>query len=413
MILTTAKKLSKLSKSTGMSNKLKILLCILIFFGLAYFTWYRAFGSTRIKTNIITYRLAAKRILTGINLYAYRAGEPEMGMYSMYVYPPLCAILFLPFALMPYAVSVYGWFVLNFLFLFMSLYLILKSLKLLDQSFISFFILIFISNIGAYSSTLTGGQINILILFLLSSVFYFYTQGQKFLPGIILALAVAIKVTPLLFVGYLLIKREFKILVYFTLGFLLFFFLIPSAVLGWERNLDFLSQWFHGMVLTMDLTAFHEIRSSDQSLHVYLRRLGNVFPGFPVKIVWYSMSLSILAFTSLFILRSSRENSLLLTLKHFALFSCLILLLSKASNHGHFCIWLFPQLFLLILLLSGYYSKKLLIFYLGHIILALIYYSIHPWRSYGFLCAANLVLLVTLFLTPSVFETKKLKIILN
>ena len=389
-----------------MSNKLKILVCVLIFFGLTYATWKRALGSTRIKTNIITYRLAAKRILTGVNLYTYRAGEPEMGMYSMYTYPPLFAILFLPLSLMPYAVSVFTWFIMNFLFLFMSLYLVLKSLKLLDQRFTSFFILIFISNAGAYASTLTGGQINILILFLLSLVFYLYIQEKKILTGMILALAVTIKVTPILFIGYFLIKQEFKILFYFTLGFILFFFLIPSAVLGWDKNLDLLSQWFQGMVLTMNLTAFYEIRSSDQSLYVYLRRLGRVFTWFPIKIVWWRISLAILALTSFFVLKSSKDKSLLLILKHFALFSCLLLLLSKASNHGHFCIWLFPQLFLLILLFSTYYSRKLLVFYILHIVLALIYYSISQWRDYGFLFAANIVLLLTLFLTPETFEIK-------
>ena len=118
----------------------------------------------------------------------------------------------------------------------------------------------------------------------------------------------------------------------------------------------------------------------------------------------YSISLSILAFTSFFILRSPKDNSLLSILRRFAIFFCLMLLLSKASNHGHFCIWLFPQLFLISLLSSVYYSKKLLVFYISHIILALMYYLIHPWRNYGFLFMANIVLLLGLFLTTPTFE---------
>ncbi len=394
---------------SGKNNKFKILLCILIFSILAYFTWHRAIGSSRMKTNIITYRLAAKRVLTGTNIYSYKEGDPEMGMYSMYVYPPLFAILFVPFALMPFVVSVFSWFFLNFCFFFLSLYLVLKKLKLLDHTLPSFFILAFLSNVGAYSSSLSNAQVNVVILFCLSLVYYFYLDNKKFLSGLLLALGVAIKLTPLLFVVYFLIKREFKILIYFSIGIFLFFFAIPSAVFGWENNTNLLSQWFHGVPLTMGLTAFHEIHSSDQSLYVYLRRLARVFPALPVNIAWQVISSLVLAIISFFVFKSSKNNSPLVILKHFSLFACLMLFISKASNHGHFCVWLFPQLFLLILLFSRYYNKKLLVFYASHIILALMYYTIHSWRIYGFLFMANVVLIIGLLLTPTSFEMKKIE----
>src|SRR5262245_31591427 len=95
---------------------------------------------------------------------------------------------------------------------------------------------------------LSHGNVNIFILFLVMAALYAFSRGKDLASGLLLALAIACKVTPALFVVYFLWKRAWRVLAGCGLGLALFFFVIPAAVLGWDQNKDLLASWVDQMV---------------------------------------------------------------------------------------------------------------------------------------------------------------------
>jgi alpha-1,2-mannosyltransferase len=96
---------------------------------------------------------------------------------------------------------------------------------------------------------LTHANVNLVILFLVAGALYAYCRRRDVLAGVVLALAIACKVTPALFLPYFLWKRAWRTLAGAAIGLVLFFWLVPGLVLGMERNAQFLANWVENMVL--------------------------------------------------------------------------------------------------------------------------------------------------------------------
>src|SRR5581483_6573332 len=95
---------------------------------------------------------------------------------------------------------------------------------------------------------LSHGNINLFILFLVILALYAFHRGRDGVCGIVLALAIACKVTPALFVPYFLWKRAWKTLAGCAVGLVLFFWVVPSLFLGLERNNELLASWSRLMI---------------------------------------------------------------------------------------------------------------------------------------------------------------------
>ena len=120
---------------------------------------------------------------------------------------------------------------------------------------------------------LSHGNVNIFILFLVVLCLDMYRRGHDVSAGVALALAVACKVTPALFVGYFLWKRSWKALAGVALGLVIFFLIAPAAVLGWDRNLEALVAWFEGMILPYVVGGQITSEYANQSLPGVMARL--------------------------------------------------------------------------------------------------------------------------------------------
>ncbi len=82
---------------------------------------------------------------------------------------------------------------------------------------------------------LTHGNVNIFILFLVVAALAAFSRGRDLLAGMFLALAIACKVTPALFVAYFVWKRAWRVLVGCGFGLVAFFLLVPALFLGWQQ----------------------------------------------------------------------------------------------------------------------------------------------------------------------------------
>ncbi len=147
--------------------------------------------------------------------------------------------------------------------------------------------------VAASISTVIGdlkhGNVNIFILFLVMSVLYAYTCGKDYLAGLLLALAIASKVTPALFLVYFAWKRSWQVLIGSAVGLVLFFLLVPSAIFtlqkgsvteGWQANWDALTAWKHGMVDPFLIRGEVTSERENQSLPGVITRLFSHEPSF-------------------------------------------------------------------------------------------------------------------------------------
>ncbi len=105
--------------------------------------------------------------------------------------------------------------------------------------------------------------------------------GWKWLGGILIAFAVCIKVTPLVFFIYFLWKRQWHVAGGFLAGLLLGLLLIPAAIFGWTQNLAWLRQWARIMIVPY-LKGGHLTYFVGQSIPVFIARLIRHVPAFPM-----------------------------------------------------------------------------------------------------------------------------------
>jgi len=95
---------------------------------------------------------------------------------------------------------------------------------------------------------LSHNNVNIFILFLVAGCLEAYRRKWDATAGLVLALAIACKVTPLMFVAYFAWKRAWAVLAACTVGLGVWLAVVPGAVYGWDRNAELLQSWYDLMV---------------------------------------------------------------------------------------------------------------------------------------------------------------------
>jgi len=207
-----------------------------------------------------------------------------------YLYPPLFAIVVSPLHALPSTGQVSIWFAISCAFVVgcyaetrrLFTLLVDKPARAQTENSNRLWLWIGIAGIAVAMlpilNCLQRGQVEVLKLYLLLLGFRMVVSGRSLrdwsAAGIVLALPVVLKVTPLLPVACLIIyecgrawferpnslgwKRATSLSVGVGAGVLLFAFFIPAAVLGWSANVRHLETWFAGVV-----TKAVDVRTSD------------------------------------------------------------------------------------------------------------------------------------------------------
>ncbi|MCD6452213.1 MAG: DUF2029 domain-containing protein [Acidobacteria bacterium] len=290
-------------------------------------------------TDFNVYYQAGKLINKGManELYTFTTGR---GWH--YNYPPLFAILISPLSILPLREAGLVWYLLNLVFLFFSLRLLLR-LRSEDSLLPLAFTIIY--GAGAVGENLMVGQVNILITLIILISFSLIEKEKGFAAGILLSLASTIKVIPIILFFYFFLKPKRRVFMGGFVGFLLFLLIIPSLFLGVRgcltTNLKFAKEMIlphlgaesGGTIyaLKTDITA-----TANQSLNAVLARFfsrrGEVFPSIhlislspsSVKLI-ASLTQFLLFFLTLFFTLVKRRRATLLEL---SLFIPLMFLLS-------------------------------------------------------------------------------------
>jgi hypothetical protein len=354
---------------------LGILLILGLDVGVGISTFYRGVMSPKQRTDLTVFLIAGKTVAEG---RADRIYEVTNVRDWHYVYPPLLAILLSPVSKWPVGATVPIAYLLSLACLAGTIVLSrrfpenARPAETGHQGYASmpeslgcrpepwqialamFFCLPMLLN------TLTRGQFGIISLFFMASVFYAYTKQKKILAGLLLALGIALKISPLAFlVFFFLMKREWKILANTALGFGLFFFLLPSLAIGFHQNWELLKVWQGLMSASQSKTAYHHylwgelftpFAGDNQSLYAVITRYVwhselHFIRRYNVLVRFITSGIGILLLTLPFIRTrntgSSKATDPLKLLAEFSLFPMLMLFTSPVTQIHHYTVTYF------------------------------------------------------------------------
>lgn len=147
-------------------------------------------------------------------------GNPYLGgknFYGAFRYPPFDILFFFPFTFFPFIFSEKLFTVFSLLCFFFALFLLMKILKLSLFNSLGLILLILVTNFFPAKYTLGMGQANNIVLLAIVLFIYFLLNKKQYIAGVFLALAITLKLFPVLFILYLLIQKQWKVLWAFIL----------------------------------------------------------------------------------------------------------------------------------------------------------------------------------------------------
>lgn len=226
------------------------------------------------------YYVAGRSILLGLDPYLnpvnhhpalFTPVNAEDRPWSGFIYPPFAALLFVPFAMLPYGTAkiVYSAVVLIALWLLMF-QLVRNNLTRLNPAAIA----LCMGSFPAIAS-FERGQIDIIVCALTMTAFYSYENARrKILPGVLLAIACGIKVFPFVALIYFGVKRQFKLLfsTVLTLGLLLG---LPFLYFGNSVYFNYLKRLFPEVFGKITAAAPISVHGQDVVNRVVLAIEGN------------------------------------------------------------------------------------------------------------------------------------------
>lgn len=207
----------------------------------------------------------------------------EDDIYQRYNYPnpPIMALILHPLTALPPVAGSLVWFYLKVGMTLATLYGVFRLVERPSQPFPEWAkALTVLLSLRPISGDLLHGNVNLFILFVLVGALYAYHRRLDATAGVVLALAIACKVTPALFVPYFLWKRSWRVLAGVGVGSLLFFFVVPGLRLGMDRNLTQLGSWHERMVAPFVVQGKVTSEHPNQSLPGLVFRLATRNPSF-------------------------------------------------------------------------------------------------------------------------------------
>jgi len=167
-----------------------------------------------------------------------------------YVYLPLLAVLLWPAAYLPLWAAVLLWYLISMAMLAGTVIFTGRFCRDGPRPVWSPALLALVLALPALLNTVSRGQMGVLSLFFAALCFLLYRKNRCFLAGILLGFAIVLKISPVFFLlGFFFFERAWRVLAGALLAFVLFVFIIPGALVGWELNLQYLRTWFEAMRL--------------------------------------------------------------------------------------------------------------------------------------------------------------------
>jgi hypothetical protein len=332
------------------------------------------------------YLRAAWAVRTGRDLYAVT--DEHRWHYN---YPPLLAILLVPLAdpppgadrsgMVPYPVAVAIWYLFNLACVALSVHWLASAVEQTAadpavrrqpagcRRWWALRVLPVLACLTPIGHTLMRGQVNLLVLALLSAAAAGLLRGRSLRAGFCLAGAACLKVIPAFLVLFLLWKRDGRCLLGFIGGMLVGVVLIPAAVFGPGQTVTHYRTYAQvllapALVGGADQSRARELLAAEatfsqslpSTLHNLLHPDPQTRPRFPTPALRAGAWLVGLLLTAgtLWRGRRVRADNGLPALLVFGALAVLMLLLSPVCHRHYFCL----ALPLALALIAGAWERK-------------------------------------------------------
>lgn len=189
-----------------------------------------------------------------------------------YRYPPFFLFLFGPFVFLPYEAVEFVWLwvcILAFAVMVTAARRGFETVTPVRAGTRAVILISLFASAKFFVAAADHFNVHIIFFTLVVVSFYLLLKQRQILAGILMALAITIKVSPILLLPYFALKKQWRFLA-MTVAMIFAFNLLPAFYFGWNLNLDLLRQW-HDHVIVND--RFHEINGPlDLSLRGQLKR---------------------------------------------------------------------------------------------------------------------------------------------
>jgi hypothetical protein len=193
------------------------------------------------------YYKAGGRMLHGENLYR----PIEDGFYH-YKYSPVAAVYFIPFSVLSYTVAKIAYWLFLSSLVCLGFYLLLKILEpkfeqRTDHRLTNnFFLLAALILVVHIARELELGQVNHLLLVCYIGILWLLSNKRGIAAGIIAGASIFLKPFGLIFLPWLLLRREWKAAFSFFISGVFFAF-VPVVFMGWGALSSQYAGWFQEM----------------------------------------------------------------------------------------------------------------------------------------------------------------------
>jgi alpha-1,2-mannosyltransferase len=270
-----------------------LLAIVLVVMNLQYVAKVTKPGDSRQLTRsaFLRWRAMIREVFDGVNVYTGLNEYPN---------PPVMAIVLRPFAELPPIVGALAWFYVKVIMAIVACVWIFRLIQpplpvanhkkedlkstfsetqelstnrhqtsLSDPAKAVAILLALPALLG----DLSHNNVNIFILFLLAACLELYRRRFDASAGFVLALSIACKVTPLLFLIYFAWKGAWRVVAGCLLGLVLWLAIVPGVVFGWNQNALLLNDWYKLMIERPILKGEVTTEHANQALPGFIYRL--------------------------------------------------------------------------------------------------------------------------------------------
>jgi hypothetical protein len=320
-----------------------------------------AFGVVAANTSVdfsLYHRAATQVLQDDYTLYPGElaaGGRPESTHYFKAM--PAIAWLFVPFALLPLPVASFLFFALKVVGLAGIVIMTARMANLPASRGWHVAAGATLAAGGFVVEELRYGNAHILVMCALVFALYLIRNGRVMLPGALVAISIAIKVTPLLLVAYFALTRRIKVAAA-TIAVVGVLLLLPAAVVGVDANGQLLTAFASSAQQMADQPRNHSLRG------VILRYLTSAVPeaaGYPrlillnlstseAIVIWLTLCLAVTAVMVGALRRDTRSTDAMLLKDSLVMVAMLIL--SPHTQRIYFSALFFPCCVLMALLVK-------------------------------------------------------------
>ena len=304
-----------------------IVSCALTLWIVSRYPWSPGSTLAGYRVDLDIYQLGARRWLTG--QYLFTLIQPAHGHPLPFLYPPVSAILFAPFALQPFGLASLELTLLSVFALGGVLWVALGSLRPRGSAASRWLLLCLLLPLTVLfepvRATFAFGQINLLLMGLVAVDCL--ARSPRWPRGVLIGLAAAIKLTPAAFVLFFLLRKDWRAAAWSAVSFVVCTGI--GALLDWH---DSLAYWTK-IAYQTDRINIGVV--SNQSITAVLMRLG-LHPGLRGA-VWLVLVAMFLVVTVLAIRRALGGGHHVLAVSLTGVFELLVSPISW-SHHWVWCV---------------------------------------------------------------------------